>query len=97
MSGLMPSAMTIRTKSTPMMPLTGVSRLARRICPVVLVGSEGMALTRPSATRAATSAEVSPRTDQSAFRSGTVADMAPDATAGVGPADPGGGAVDHRP
>ena len=55
-----------------------------------------MALTRPSATRAATSAEVSPRTDQSAFRSGTVADMALDATAGVGPADPGGGAVDHR-
>jgi hypothetical protein len=75
MSGLIPSAMTISTNSTPTMPLTGVSRLARRIWPVVRVGSLGTVLTRPSATRAATSAAVSPRADQSAFTSGAMTDI----------------------
>ncbi len=43
-----------------MMALTGVRTLARRISPVVRTGASGTLLTRPSATRSATSPAVSP-------------------------------------
>ena len=69
MSGLMPSAARIATSSTPMIPLTGVSTLARTIWPVVRVGARGTRFTRPSATRSATSAAVSPGSVSAAAQS----------------------------
>ena len=46
--------------SAPMMAFTGVKTLARTIWPTVRTGAAGVRLTRPSATRSATSAAVSP-------------------------------------